>query len=46
MSDPIYMPDTERDVEEVEAEARVDVLTVDASSAGVRLDRYLPLHFQ
>ena len=39
MTDPIYMPDVERDAEE--AEARVDVLTVPAESAGVRLDRYL-----
>ena len=42
MSEPMYVADVERDVEEAEAEARVDVLTVDASSVGVRLDRYLP----
>ena len=39
MRDLMYVPDNEREAEE--AEARVEVLTVDPASAGVRLDRYL-----
>ena len=42
MTDPIYVSDVDREIEEAEeAEVRVDVLSIDTASAGVRLDRYL-----